>query len=74
MQRIAKPRVHKHTVLNKPRGVGVRAPLLLISGEWLAAAGFSIGAKYTAVSEEPGRLVLTVYQPVPQAASDRRRN
>jgi len=61
-------------VLNKPRGAGVRAPLLLISGEWIAAAGFSIGAKYTAVSEEPGRLVLTVYQPAAQPSSDRRRS
>ena len=73
MQRSSKPRVHKHTVLNKPRGEGVRAPLLLISGEWVAAAGFNIGAKYTAVSDESGRLVLTVYKPAPEAPSDRRR-
>ena len=52
MLRPPKPRVHKHTVMNKPRGGGVRAPVLLISGNWIAAAGFKIGAKYTAVSDE----------------------
>ena len=61
MPRLTKSRVHKHTVMNKPRGEGVRAPVLLISGDWIAAAGFKIGAKYTAVSDEEGRLVLTVY-------------
>ncbi|MFL6246722.1 MAG: hypothetical protein ACJ74H_11900 [Thermoanaerobaculia bacterium] len=53
--------------MNKPREGGVRAPLLLISGNWLAAAGFKIGTKYTALSEEEGRLVLTVYRPAPAA-------
>lgn len=67
MGRAAKPRIHKHTVMNKPRGGGVRAPVVLISGNWLAAAGFNIGSKYTALSEEEGRLVLTVYRRAPAA-------
>ena len=62
MARTAGPRVHKHTVMNKPREGGVRAPVLLISGNWLAAAGFNIGAKYTALSDEQGRITLTVYK------------
>ncbi|MGN6186348.1 MAG: hypothetical protein ACTHQM_22170 [Thermoanaerobaculia bacterium] len=53
--------------MNKPRGEGVRMPVLLISGNWIAAAGFKIGAKYTAVSDEEGRLILTVYKPAPDA-------
>lgn len=71
MPRPSKPRVHKHTVMNKPRGEGVRAPVLLISGNWIAAAGFKIGAKYTAVSDEEGRLILTVYKPAPNAPQRR---
>ena len=71
MPRPATPRVHKHTVMNKPRGGGVRAPVLLISGNWIAAAGFRIGAKYTAVSDEEGRLILTVYKPAPDAPQRR---
>ena len=67
MPRAAGPRVHKHTVMNKPRERGVRAPWLLISGTWLAAAGFNIGAKYTALSDEQGRITLTVYKPAPAA-------
>lgn len=67
MRRAAGPRVHKHTVLNKPREGGVRAPVLLISGNWLAAAGFNIGAKYTALSDEQGRITLTVYKPAQPA-------
>ena len=67
MPRAEGPRVHKHTVLNKPREGGVRAPVLLISGNWLAAAGFNIGAKYTALSDEQGRITLTVYKPAPAA-------
>jgi hypothetical protein len=71
MRRPPNPRVHKHTVMNKPRGGGVRAPVLLISGNWIAAAGFKIGAKYTAVSDEEGRLILTVYKPAPDAPKRR---
>lgn len=67
MPRAAGPRVHKHTVMNKPREGGVRAPVLLISGNWLAAAGFNIGAKYTALSDEQGRITLTVYKPAQRA-------
>jgi hypothetical protein len=67
MPRASGPRVHKHTVLNKPREGGVRAPVLLISGNWLAAAGFNIGAKYTALSDEQGRITLTVYKPAQPA-------
>ena len=67
MPRVAGPSVHKHTVMNKPRERGVRAPLLLISGNWLAAAGFNIGAKYTALSDEQGRITLTVYKPAQPA-------
>ena len=67
MPRASGPRVHKHTVLNKPREGGVRAPLLLISGNWLAAAGFNIGAKYTALSDEQGRITLTVCKPAQPA-------
>jgi len=68
MPRAAGPRVHKHTVLNKPRERGVRAPLLLISGNWLAAAGFGIGAKYTALSDEQGRITLHRLQAGPARA------
>lgn len=67
MPRAAGPRVHNHTVLNKPRERGVRAPLLLISGNWLAAAGFNIGAKYSALCDEQGRITLTVYKPAQPA-------
>lgn len=67
MRPAAEPRVHKHTVMNKPREGGVRAPVLLISGNWLAAAGFNIGAKYTALSDEQGRITLTVYKPAQPA-------
>ena len=67
MRPAAEPRVHKHTVMNKPRERGVRAPLLLISGNWLAAAGFNIGAKYTALNDEQGRITLTVYKPAQPA-------
>jgi hypothetical protein len=67
MPRVTGPRVHKHTVMNKPRERGVRVPVLLISGNWLAAAGFSIGAKYTALSEEEGRIILTVHESAPAA-------
>ena len=34
-----------------------------MSGKWLAAAGFEEGSRYTAISEDEGRINLTVYRP-----------
>lgn len=71
MPRRPKPHISRHTVMNKPRG-SERAPVLLLSGKWLAAGNFKIGAKYSAVVVEDGRIVLTVYKPVPGVAAERR--
>ena len=67
MPRASGPRVHKHTVMNKPREGGVRKPVLLISGDWVAAAGFAIGARYISFSPAEHCLVLMVYEPAPAA-------
>jgi hypothetical protein len=53
--------------MNKPREGGVRKPVLLLSGEWIAAAGFAIGARYIAFSPAENCLVLMVNEPAPAA-------
>ena len=66
--RNAKPHVSRHKVMDKPRG-GVRAPVLLLSGNWLAAAGFTISEQYAAVVVEPGCIVvLTLRDPARSGA------
>ena len=67
MSRASGSRVHKHTVMNKPREGGVRKPVLLISGDWVAAAGFAVGARYISFSPAEHCLVLMVYEPAPTA-------
>ena len=65
MPRASKSRIHQHTVMNKPREGGMRKPVLLISGNWVAAAGFAIGARYISFSPAEHCLVLMVYEPAP---------
>lgn len=71
MPRTPKSHVSRHTVMNKPRRSG-RAPVLLLSGKWLAAAGFAIATEYAAVVVDPGCIVLlTLRDPAPAPEAGR---
>jgi len=59
------PSVHRYTTVYVKHD-GVRVPFVRLSGRWLEAFGFKEGAKFTAVGEEDGRLVLTVYGAAPE--------
>jgi hypothetical protein len=67
--RTAKPHVSRHKVMNKPRA-GVRAPVLLLSGNWLAAAGFTISEQYAAVVVAPGCIVLLTLRDPEQSGAE----
>jgi hypothetical protein len=66
MARRKKVRVHRLATVYQTKNNRERVPLILMSGKWLAAAGFEEGSRYTAFSEDEGRIILTVYRPAPR--------
>ena len=51
-------RTHTVTPLYRPAKKSPRVPYLRMSGQWLAAAGFAIGARIT-VQVTAGQLIIT---------------
>jgi hypothetical protein len=66
MARRKKVRVHRLTTVYQTKNNRERVPLVRMSGKWLAAVGFEEGSRYTAFSEDEGRIILTVYRPAPR--------